>query len=60
VRPGGARPADRLWNRNAIFDIFRRELARAEREGNPLSIVIENRIELDRLLAFFDALVVLA
>jgi two-component system cell cycle response regulator len=40
VRPGGARPADRLWNRNAIFDIFRRELARAEREGNPLSIVM--------------------
>src|ERR1700746_2150357 len=33
-------PLTGIWNRNAIFDIFRRELARAEREGNRLCIVM--------------------
>jgi len=29
-----------IWNRNAIFDLFHRELARAGREASPLSIVM--------------------
>jgi diguanylate cyclase (GGDEF)-like protein len=33
-------PLTGIWNRNAIFDTFRRELARAEREGSPLCIVM--------------------
>jgi diguanylate cyclase (GGDEF)-like protein len=33
-------PLTGIWNRNAIFDIFRRELARAEREANKLCIVM--------------------
>jgi diguanylate cyclase (GGDEF)-like protein len=33
-------PLTGIWNRNALFDIFRRELARATREGIPLSIVM--------------------
>jgi len=33
-------PLTGIWNRNAVFDIFRRELARAEREGNQLAIVM--------------------
>jgi len=33
-------PLTGIWNRNAIFDIFRRELSRAEREGNKIAIVM--------------------
>ena len=33
-------PLTGIWNRNAIFEIFRRELARATREQSPLSIVM--------------------
>jgi two-component system cell cycle response regulator len=33
-------PLTGIWNRNALFDVFRRELSRAEREGNQLSIVM--------------------
>jgi two-component system cell cycle response regulator len=33
-------PLTGIWNRNALFDVFRRELARAERDGNQLSIVM--------------------
>ncbi|MEO7653106.1 MAG: GGDEF domain-containing protein, partial [Bryobacteraceae bacterium] len=33
-------PLTGIWNRNALFDAFRRELARAERESKPLSIVM--------------------
>jgi diguanylate cyclase (GGDEF)-like protein len=33
-------PLTGIWNRNAIFDVFRRELSRAEREGNAIAIVM--------------------
>src|SRR5262249_25635416 len=33
-------PLTGIWNRNAIFDIFRRELARADREGTQIAIVM--------------------
>lgn len=33
-------PLTGIWNRNALFDVFRRELARADREGNQLTIVM--------------------
>ena len=33
-------PLTGLWNRAAIFDLLRREMARAEREGSPLSIIM--------------------
>src|SRR5262249_42141815 len=33
-------PLTGIWNRKAIFDLFRRELARAEREQNHLGIVM--------------------
>ena len=33
-------PLTGIWNRNALFDVFRRELSRAEREGNQLAIVM--------------------
>ncbi len=33
-------PLTGIWNRNAIFDIFRRELSRAERANNQLAIVM--------------------
>ena len=33
-------PLTGIWNRNAIFDIFRRELTRAERERTQLAIVM--------------------
>ena len=33
-------PLTGIWNRNALFDAFRRELARAEREAKPISIVM--------------------
>src|SRR5260370_28830575 len=33
-------PLTGIWNRNALFDVFPRELSRAEREGNQLSIVM--------------------
>ena len=33
-------PLTGIWNRNAIFDIFRRELTRAERERTQISIVM--------------------
>ncbi len=33
-------PLTGIWNRNTIFDIFRRELSRALRENNCLSIVM--------------------
>src|SRR5258706_4398941 len=33
-------PLTGIWNRNAIFDVFRRERSRAEREGNAIAIVM--------------------
>jgi two-component system cell cycle response regulator len=33
-------PLTGIWNRNAVFDIFRRELSRAQREGSPIAIVM--------------------
>jgi diguanylate cyclase (GGDEF)-like protein len=33
-------PLTGIWNRNAIFDLFRRELARAERECTQVAIVM--------------------
>ena len=33
-------PLTGIWNRNAVFDIFRRELARTQREGNAIAIVM--------------------
>jgi diguanylate cyclase (GGDEF)-like protein len=33
-------PLTGIWNRNAIFDVFRKELARSQREGNQISIVM--------------------
>ena len=36
-------PLTGIWNRNAIFDIFRRELSRAERAGHQLAIHARHR-----------------
>ena len=33
-------PLTGIWNRNTLFDILRRELARAERESTPLALVM--------------------
>ncbi len=33
-------PLTGIWNRNAVFDIFRRELSRTQREGNAIAIVM--------------------
>jgi two-component system cell cycle response regulator len=40
-----------LWNRNSIFDLLCRELARAEREGTPVGVVM---IDLDHFKSVND------
>lgn len=44
-------PLTGIWNRNAIFDILRREVARSERENTPLAIVM---IDLDHFKQLND------
>ncbi len=44
-------PLTHLWNRGAIVDVLERELARAERAGEPVSVILA---DLDRFKAIND------